>query len=342
MLLSIATAQWRQKDARQEIYGLVDEINSVGAGFDFNKDYILKSALVLSDVPNVRFRVNNFNKENMLKIESQWDSLSEALRLTAQTVSSWGFNWQNLSSNYATIPLAYYLFKIGNPSGFVFARRHKANRDVMQHWLRVALLKRSFGGTPDNILQQIRRAMNETTEMEMFPAEAIREALAPTNRSLSFDQAELEGLLSYRYGQSYTFIVLTMLYPWLKYDQQFHIDHIFPRAMFTKRGLRRHNISDERWPLWLDQFNNVGNLQLLQGPVNTSKSDKEFEAWLNDECSTPEALNEYRENHMIPTINLSFNNFPNFLEVRTNLMRIRLAELLGVQLNNNGLSADDA
>ena len=99
----------------------------------------------------------------------------------------------------------------------------------MRHWPRVALLKRTFSGTPDNVLRQIRRAMQAAAPLQKFPADAIYQELAPTVRSMSFDQGELEGLLSYRYDQSYVFTVLAMLYPWLKYDQQFHLDHIFHR-----------------------------------------------------------------------------------------------------------------
>ncbi len=58
---------------------------------------------------------------------------------------------------------------------------------------------------------------------------------------MQFDAAELDGLMSYRYEQPYTFSVLTFLYPWLRYDQQFHVDHIFPRALFTAKELRKHN-----------------------------------------------------------------------------------------------------
>ena len=148
---------------------------------------------------------------------------------------------------------------------------------------------------------------------------------------MSFDQAELDGLLSYRFGQSYTFTVLTMLYPWLKYDQQFHLDHIFPRAMFNKRELRQRGIPEEKWSLWLDQVDSIANLQLLQGSVNMSKSDQEFEAWIQGQFGTPPALAHYREQHFIPDIDLSFENFPNFLEARANVMRANLTRLLDVR-----------
>ena len=37
MLLSIATAQWKEKDARQEIYALVDRLNTIGDNFTLTR-----------------------------------------------------------------------------------------------------------------------------------------------------------------------------------------------------------------------------------------------------------------------------------------------------------------
>ncbi|MED4046767.1 DUF262 domain-containing protein, partial [Priestia aryabhattai] len=59
LLLSIATAQWRNKDARQEITRFVDEINQIGSGFNFNKDFVLKACLVLCDFKDIAFKVDN-------------------------------------------------------------------------------------------------------------------------------------------------------------------------------------------------------------------------------------------------------------------------------------------
>ena len=111
----------------------------------------------------------------------------------------------------------------------------------MLYWLRIALLKRTFSGTPDNVLRAIRRAMqNALTSEKGFPITAIFDELKTTPRTMKFNSAELDGLMSYRYGQGYTFSILALLYPWLKYDQLFNIDHIFPRKMFNEKELKRH------------------------------------------------------------------------------------------------------
>ena len=62
LLLSIATAQWKGKDAREEITEFVDEVNAIGDGFKINKDFVLKCCLVLSGFRGIAFKVALLHK----------------------------------------------------------------------------------------------------------------------------------------------------------------------------------------------------------------------------------------------------------------------------------------
>lgn len=73
LLLSFATAQWEKRDAREELNAFMDEVNMIGRGFNIGKDIILKSCLVLSGFREISFKVDNFNRTNMLKIEKNWN-----------------------------------------------------------------------------------------------------------------------------------------------------------------------------------------------------------------------------------------------------------------------------
>ena len=88
MLLSIATAQWSNLDARETIHGFVDDLNQTGHGFRFSKDLVLKVGLVLTDVGDIRFNVTNFNSENMHILESKWDFVAQALQIAARLMAS--------------------------------------------------------------------------------------------------------------------------------------------------------------------------------------------------------------------------------------------------------------
>ena len=47
LLLSLATAQWKDRDARRDINELIDELNDLGQGFNISKELVLKTGLVL-------------------------------------------------------------------------------------------------------------------------------------------------------------------------------------------------------------------------------------------------------------------------------------------------------
>ncbi len=324
MLLSIATAQWKKHDAREVIYGLVDTLNKTSEAFNFNKDFILKSCLVLSDIKTIEFKVNNFNKDNMQIIENSWESISEALLLTVKLLSVWGYNRDTLVSNNAVIPIAYYLYKKNNPNGIL----DYTNQDniSMRRWLMKALLKQTFSGQSDNVLRSVRQVIMD--DYNLFPENKIYEALKGTWKSMVFDDDIIDGLLDYKYGNAMTFTILAMLYPWLKYDQHFHVDHIFPRSMFTPKQMKKMDIPEERWPEWFEYRDNLANLQLLQGKVNQNKSDKEFEKWLIDQEKEPSGLAAYKEQHYIPDMDLSFTNFPEFMEARAQILKTKLKDLL--------------
>ena len=237
LLLSIATAQWENLDARQEITECVDELNSIGRGFNVNKDFVLKASLVLTGFKNIAFKVDNFNKTNMLKMEDNWKTIKEALYSAFTLVSSFGFNRESLKSNNAVIPIAYYLKTIGLPKSFEVATAYAENRRKIKKWLIMSLVKRTFGGQPDNVLRPLRDVI-ESNGNNDFPLEAIIERLRGTSKSMVFTNDDIEMMLENRYGKAETLTVLMLLYPQLDYNNIFHIDHMYPKSKFTKKELR--------------------------------------------------------------------------------------------------------
>ncbi|MEN9914124.1 MAG: hypothetical protein RL528_869, partial [Bacteroidota bacterium] len=152
LLLSIATAQWEEKDAREEIIKFVDEVNDIGDGFNFNKDFVLKSSLVINEFSDFAFKVDNFNKTNMLKIEKNWDAITNSIRIAVNLVSSFGYNRETLTSNNSIIPIAYYLYKIGATESYTTSTKNLKDKEKIKKWLILVLVKRAFSGQPDNVL----------------------------------------------------------------------------------------------------------------------------------------------------------------------------------------------
>jgi uncharacterized protein with ParB-like and HNH nuclease domain len=330
LLLSVATAQWKQRDAREEVYQAVDRLNTIRDGFSLDKDVVLKTALVLCDFKDIAFKVDNFNKANMTKIETDWDKIVAALEMAVELVASFGFNRDTLTSNNALIPVAYYLLKAGLPKNFCLAKEYYDDREQIRKWLILSLVKRVFGGKPDNVLTPLRDILNKNNVA--FPLAEIKTKFKGTNKSLDFTTDEIENLLESRYGQPYTFSLLSLLYPTLDFRNHFHVDHMHPRAAFTRAKLLKEGIKDDEIPNYMWNCDALPNLQLLEGVPNQQKSDTGFEAWFNATVAQKgqQAIADYREKHFVPNIGFSLLEFAKFFDQRKSLMRDALKKLLGV------------
>lgn len=326
LLLSIATAQWETKDAREEIISFVDQINSIGDGFNFNKDFVLKACLVLSDFKDIAFKVDNFNKANMLKIENNWEQITNSIRIAAGLVSSFGYSRETLTSNNALIPIAYFLMQIDAKDNYITSNKNLEEKSKIKKWLVLTLIKRAFSGQPDNVLRPIRKILQENTNS--FPIDKIVDNFKGTNKSLIFSDEDIDNLLYYKYGQGFTFSVLSILYPSLDYRNLFHVDHIFPKSQFTKSKLRKRGIDEDNIDTFQDYFNYLGNLQLLEATPNIEKLDKDFDIWLKETYKSEQEQKDYISKHLIPDTDWEFNNFIDFFEQRENLMRMRFKEIL--------------
>ena len=327
LLLSIATAQWDNLDAREEINDCVDNINAIGSGFNVNKDFVLKSALVLTGFSDIAFKVDNFNKENMSKIENNWKTIKKALYQAFQLVSSFGFNRDSLKANNAVIPIAYYLMKIGMPDNFDTSTSATTNREKIKKWLIMSLLKRAFSGQPDNVLRRIRAIIEENGTKE-FPIDEIISKLKGTSKTIVFTNDDIENLLEHQYGKGETLTVLMLLYPSLDFNNKFHIDHMYPKSVFTKKSLIKKGVAEDKVQTYIDHVNDLSNLQLLAAIPNIEKQNQDFADWFANTYKTDSDKIQYRTIHYIPDMEYSYANFELFLSERRKNIKAQLESML--------------
>lgn len=328
LLLSIASAQWENHDAREEITEFVDDVNSIGGGFRINKDFVLKTALVLTDFPNIAFKVDNFNKPNMMKIEANWENIKRAIKQSVHLVSSFGYTGETLSSNNALIPIAYYLLTIGMPDNFVESGATKENRAKIKKWLIMALLKKAFSGQPDNVIRPIRDIIRENGNDE-FPIVQIIDKFKGTNKSIQFAEDDIdEYLLKLKYGKSETLSTLMLLYPSLDFSNKFHEDHMYPKSKFRKSYLRKMGVPEDKLDTYIDSVNDISNLQLLAAQLNEEKLNTDFDVWFNKHQVTDSDKIQYRTIHYLPEMEYTYPNFLLFMDKRKQMIRNKLIEIL--------------
>ena len=330
LLLSIATAQWKKLDARKVIHEFVDRINDIGKGFNFNKDFVLKSCLVLADMKDIKFKVDNFSSENMAIIEDEWDEIANAISLAVRLAAHFGFDEKTLTSTNAVIPIAYFLKTKGIGESILHAQGQDANREGIKQWLIRALVKRHFGGQADNLYPVYRQLIKENGDV--FPLAQIIERYAGTNKSLDFYNEDIEILLGVKYGSAFAFMLLSLFYP-LDHNYEFHQDHIHPKKHFTRKRLEKLGIATvEEREAFLERFNLLPNLQLLQATPNVEKGATMLEEWLPLHKSKPGELEHYKELHFFPpNASLELADFIEFYEGRESLIRSRLHKILNVK-----------
>lgn len=318
LLLSFATAQWQQRDAREELNKFMDEVNMIGRGFNVGKDIILKACLVLSGFTDISFKVDNFNRSNLLVIEQNWDELTTAFRMAVELISSFGFSRENITSNNLIIPIAYYIKSIGNPSNFIASSNYAEDRRLLKKWFIASLLNRVFSFMPDGLLKPVRTIIDENPGS--FPFDKIANYFRGTNRDIIFTDDIIDNLLQTKYGTGDILVVLSVLYPWADLKNNFHIDHIYPKSKFTPKKLEKNGIPADKIDFYIENVNFLGNLQLLEATPNEEKNNKDFDEWLKETFTSPDQLKAYKEKHYIPDVDLSFGNFEEFLMEREKLI----------------------
>lgn len=331
LLLSIAVAQWKEIDARAEIHKLVDELNDIGTGFNLSQDFVLKAGLMLTDIASVGFKVENFTAANMQTLEANWPAVRSALVRTIELAASFGLNGQSLRADSALLPIAYYLYRKSAPQNFASHSRYSSDRIAIRDWLFRSILKASgiWGSGLDTLLTALREVIARS-KTDTFPVDELQRTMAQRGKSLTFEDAEIDDLLHLSYGERRVFPLLSLLFPFVDFHNQFHVDHVYPRSRFTKKRLLKAGIEEELVEGLERRADELPNLQLLEGAVNNEKRATMPASWLAKHHPNKKAAQNYRENHLLGKLGDDLETFDAFYNARRERLRENISTLLGV------------
>lgn len=329
LLLSMATNQWKELDAREEVRSLVSDLNgNAGRQFSFSKDVVLKTALTIADV-DIRFKVSNFTEANMAKVEASWPQIKGALLRAATLLQQFGYSERNLTANSVIVPVAHYLHLRSAGDSYLDSNADAVDRLALQRWVTRSLIKRGIWGSGlDTLLTRIREVLRSDTA-SVFPVAAVEAAMTAVGKGLTFDAAEIDELLNLKYAGQRTFSVLSVLYPGLDLSKKFHEDHIFAKSRFTKKKLREAGIPADRLDDYLAAVDLLPNLQLLAGTANIEKRDTLPADWVAAAFPSEEKRATYVSENDLDDLPLELDDFTTFFEERKLRMRNRLIGALG-------------
>lgn len=330
LLLSMATNQWQQLDAREEVRNLVHELNTGGSRqFEFSKDVVLKTALMIAGV-DLRFSVSNFTQANMTKVENTWEDTRLALINAASLLQAFGYSGRTLTADSVVVPLAHYLARRQLTDAYITSSAHATDRQVVRSWVTRSLVKRGIWGSGlDTVLGRLRQIV-DSDGADGFPIAAIEAEMTAIGKTLAFDPAEVDALLEMKYGGQRTFATLSLLYPGLDTSKAFHQDHVYPRSRFTPKRLRAAGVPDEDIDAFREAVDRLPNLQLLPSTPNIEKQSTLPVDWLEIAYPNSVARDHYIAENDLEALVPGVSEFMTFYEDRKASMRRRLETVLGV------------
>jgi hypothetical protein len=329
LLFSTIVATW--DNGREQIEDLLKKINAKGDGFRFGNEFLMRCCLVLSDAPVV-YKVNSFRSDNVQRIRDEWPKIAVAVEHMVDLLVEFGFSSDLLTSNNATIIIAYYLHKGGD--------RNSESKSALRRYLIHALLNGIFGSSQDQLISTLRNEFRVETlgidgrvaykgRFTSLQFDDILKIVLPQQKSLKVTEEDLERFLCHSKGPG-SFFVLTLLYPQLRYsDTSFHQDHIHPHSGFTDAELLKMNVPQEQRSEWYARRDSVPNLQLLNDRRNMSKNATPIAEWTAKMTVSNRAA-FVRENYFPEGVGLDFEEFMDFFAQRKEILRGELRKVLAM------------
>ena len=313
LLLSTLTLHWGTENAREVINEFVDVLNNqLTRKNRLNKDFIMKSCLVLLDLP-VAYRVSSFTKGTCTLIRSSWDEVHQSIKRAVDAANAFGIDENTLTSFNALIPIAYYLHQHRRLTLRGESAAEVLNAQRVRIWLISALLNNVMGGTSDAMLHKLRDVLQiHCRPNGEFPIAALDEAVKKAGRIAASTDNAVEKVLSITYGdKNACFLALSLLYDERNWGTiNYSIDHLFPQEAFKK------NVPDQ-----IKEFrDDFANLALVISGENSGKKDRPLNEWLATRSP------EYLKRHFIPTDQSLWHieRFEKFVIERRKLLRTRL------------------
>ncbi|AHN45654.1 hypothetical protein oki421_02330 [Helicobacter pylori] len=268
---------------------------------------MLKTCLLLVG-SNTEFKLKNFNKPNIKKIEENWEKITESIYNATKLLKTFGYAGY-LGSAYILSSLAYFYF--------LKQKMDKNDEEQALKFVRNAQIMGYFGGSTDTKLSIIAHSIKEARTFEAFNYNLAKRQTSP----LKITNDAIEEMMCSS-SHALVFPILQILYPNLNCKTTtFHIDHIYPKSKFKKNKKLDKD--------FYECENHLYNLQLLEGHKNSTKKDKDPEVWLKEEYKDERDIEEYkRKNYIDPTLKLEWENIKEFRETREEAIIKTLKEVL--------------
>lgn len=323
LLFSTIISKWN--DGRKNVDELINNLNKEGGSgiktFDFNTDYIMKTCLYLLDFPSLDIDLKIFKDERIIRlIKEEWPYIEQAMKDTVDLLRERGFNYSNITSYNAIMPIIYYIYKKGKCG-------EKEKKEIFKYFF-IAQINRTFGGTSNSTLIDIRNTLTKEDNHELkdrnFKFNQFRD-FESGQKNLKVDKELIDSWFKYKKGK-YVYLILSVILENNNDYKTFHMDHMHPDAILKTNGS------------FAPYKDKLCNIQLLIGPKNTRKSKQELYAWINDDPDNNKPqICPMKDGEPIYT---NSKEFFDFYLARRNLLKEKLFNLFGFEFTDDDKMKD--
>jgi len=307
LMFSLITAEW--EEIEEDLTDFLEELN--GTAFKFNRDFVLKTSLILIGA-GAKYDVAKFRKdENLQKLRENWDDIKKSIQKVKDFLLTYTFirDDKALPSYLALIPLIYFSYKYPD-------KWDQSNKEELSKWLMRVLLTGAFSGSSDTLLDALIRKIDEIKD---FDINVINTEIINKGRSLNISENTLLGI---SYGDKSLYLIFALWYQDINFKPAYKgnlpwVDHIFPQSKLKEIKVINPETGRKVTKYKNEDINQIANLMLLSAEENRDeKRDKTPEEWLKDKD------NNYFEIHLIPKDKelWKLENFEKFIEERKKLI----------------------
>jgi hypothetical protein len=327
LYFSTIAAYWT--NGRNEVEAFLKELNHTDHRFNFEISALILGCLALTEGP-IQLKVESFGPEQVDYIRDHWSEICGHMREAATYLYAWGFSGNNKISIHAGLPVA-----MAHRAGYDM---RSSAEDLRKLVIRSLVSDFYARGTSrrNKVLTEIRKFMAiDAQSNRCFSLDRLMHSInLPGGLSFHVNAEMIEELLETQFDSPKAFLLLSLLHGHHALNETyFDKDHIHPGNGFN--DLAGINLPPEDRHHWYHRRDQLSNLQLLQGGVNRSKQAKSFKEWLEWFHPDPQQRNRYLDANDIPVgVSLDFTDFLTLFEKRKELLRKKLASILGSKVSS--------
>ena len=310
LMFSLMQMMW--EGAADAVTDLIDQLNPLGR-YDFDKDFILKAALVCCD-SGAKYEVKKLrNAETVNKLEANFERIGSAMINCMHFVVNRGrlVDDRILRSYNTLLPFIYFFYL--QPDQQV---KGEDTQLLMNRTLYLALMTSTFSRFADNYVDQVVNNIFKPHNRDKpgeFPAQAFNQFIYGKQGRDHID----DGLLQANINYLMNILEGGTRLPEGRRNRRPEVDHIFPQSKLREKGFEE------------EQVNHYANLRLISQADNNWKRAQDPRPYFADNPISA-------RHHLVPTDCLEYEQYPVFLEKRQQLIWEHINRFFGIQA---GLSA---